>query len=318
MTILILIDALNPALTRELSAVAHQMTTGNLKLHGLAFDPAQTMIDCTVDVLHTPTQPIPAYDQATIITACLSLIHTTSFEAILVPATPFGRQIAPRLAMALGTGLVADVTRIQRTEQGLIMIRPAYSGKLMASIVTTGSGPIMMSVRQGVFNGDHLPTKTPRHHDLPATVTRSSGLRHLESHPKTATEDIRQAKVLISGGGGIQHQFQELHRLAKVLHGQVSASRRIVDSGIVSRKIQVGQSGKTVSPDLYVALGISGSVQHIEGLRNIKHLVVVNTNRDAPLTALADLVVEGDAVEFIHRFTDRIRERDAKGATHGR
>jgi electron transfer flavoprotein alpha subunit len=318
MTILILIDTRNPSLTRELSAVAHQMANGDLELHGLAFDPALTLDACTLDVLHTPTQPIPAYDQAAIINACLSLIHTTSFEAILVPATPFGRQIAPRLAMALGTGLVADVTRIQRAEQGLIMIRPAYSGKLMASIVNTGNGPIMMSVRQGVFNGDHLPTKTPRRQLLSATVPLSSGLRQLESRPKTATEDIRQAKVLVSGGGGIQHHFQELHRLAKVLGGQVSASRRIVDSGIVSRKIQVGQSGKTVSPDLYVALGISGSVQHIEGLRNIKHLVVVNTNPNAPLTALADLVVEGDAVEFIHRFTERIRQRDAEGATHGR
>jgi electron transfer flavoprotein alpha subunit len=318
MRTLILIDALQPDLTRELSAVAHQMTPGDLELHGMAFDPMLTLTACTLDVLHTPTRPIPAYDQAAIISACLSLIHTTAFEAILVPATPFGRQIAPRLAMALHTGLVADVTQIQRTEQGLIMIRPAYSGKLMASIVNTGNGPLMMSVRQSVFNGDHLPLKTPRIHRITQPVTLSTGLRPLETRPKTLTEDIRQANVLVSGGGGIQHHFKELHRLAEVLNAQVAASRRIVDSGIVSRKIQVGQSGKTVSPDLYVALGISGSVQHIEGLRNIKHLVVVNTNPNAPLTALADLVVVGDAVEFIHRFTERIRQRDAEGATHGR
>ena len=318
MTILILIDALHPALTRELSAVAHQMSHGELQLHGLAFDPALTLEACTLDVLHTPTQPIPAVDQAAIVAACLSLIQSTAYAAILVPATPFGRQIAPRLAMALGSGLVADVTRIQRTEQGLIMIRPAYSGKLMASIVNTGHGPLMMSVRQGVFNGDHLPITTPLRQPLSGDIRLSAGIRHLESRPKTVTDDIRQAKVLVSGGGGIQHHFKELHRLANVLHGQVSASRRIVDSGLVSRKIQVGQSGKTVSPDLYVAVGISGSVQHIEGLRNIKHLVVVNTNPNAPLTALADLVVEGDAVEFIHRFTERIRQRDAEGATHGR
>jgi electron transfer flavoprotein alpha subunit len=162
-----------------------------------------------------------------------------------------------------------------------------------------------------------LPLKTPRSQRITTSVTLSTGLRPLETRPKTVTDDIRQANVLVSGGGGIQHHFKELHRLAEVLGASVSASRRIVDSGIVSRKIQVGQSGKTVSPDLYVALGISGSVQHIEGLRNIKHLVVVNTNPNAPLTALADLVVEGDAVEFIHRFTERIRQRDAEGATHG-
>ncbi len=317
MRILILIDSCHPELTRELSAVAHELTR-DPKLHGIAFDPTISPKESTLDILHTPTQPIPAVDQAAIISAILSLLHTTPFKAILVPATPFGRQIAPRLAMALHTGLVADVTQIQSTEHGLVMIRPAYSGKLMASIVNTADGPLMMSIRQGVFSGDHLPTKTPSRHVLAASVQLSPGIRILESRPKTMTEDIRQAKILVSGGGGIQHHFKELHRLAEVLGASVSASRRIVDSGIVSRKIQVGQSGKTVSPDLYVALGISGSVQHIEGLRNIKHLVVVNTNPNAPLTALADLVVEGDAVEFIHRFTERIRQRDAEGATHGR
>jgi electron transfer flavoprotein alpha subunit len=317
MRVLILIDSRHPELTRELSAVAHALTP-EPKLHGIAFDPAIALKACTLDILHTPTQPIPAVDQAAIISAILSLIHTTPFKAILVPATPFGRQIAPRLAMALHTGLVADVTQIQTTDQGIIMIRPAYSGKLMASIVNTANGPLMMSVRQGVFNGDHLPSKIPSRHVLTVTVEASAGLRVLDSRPKTVTEDIRQAKILVSGGGGIQHHFKELHRLAEVLGASISASRRIVDSGIVSRKIQVGQSGKTVSPDLYVALGISGSVQHIEGLRNIKHLVVVNTNPNAPLTALADLVVVGDAVEFIHRFTERIRQRDAEGATHGR
>lgn len=316
MRILILIDPLYPELSKELSAVAHELSHAP-ELHGMAFDPAHTPQACTLDVLHTLTQPIPVYDQVAILSTILNLIHKISFDAILAPATPFGRQIAPRLAMALHTGLVADVTQVQRTDQGLVMIRPAYSGKLMASIVNTADGPIMMSVRQGVFNGDHLPLKPPTHHTLPVPPL-SQGLRHIESRPKARTEDIRRAKVLVSGGGGIQHDFKELHRLASVLGAQVSASRRIVDSGLVSRKIQVGQSGKTVSPDLYVALGISGSVQHIEGLRNIKHLVVVNTNPNAPLTALADLVVEGDAVEFIHRFTKRIQQRDAEGATHGR
>jgi len=111
---------------------------------------------------------------------------------------------------------------------------------------------------------------------------------------------------LISGGGGVLEHFDRLQDLSEAMHAQVSASRRLVDSGVASRRIQVGQSGKTVSPRLYIALGIDGSLQHMEGLKNVEHLIAVNTNKDAPICSLADVVIAGDAVEFIDRLLERI------------
>ena len=102
-------------------------------------------------------------------------------------------------------------------------------------------------------------------------------------------------------------QFHRLDELALELNAQVSASRRIIDSGIATRKIQVGQSGNTVSPKLYIALGIYGSLQHIEGLKNVENIISVNIDKDAPICSLSDIVVEGDAVEFIEKLVEKIR-----------
>ena len=121
-------------------------------------------------------------------------------------------------------------------------------------------------------------------------------------------KDIRESEVLVSGGGGVLRHFGKLELLAKELNGMVAASRRAVDSGLAPRQIQVGQSGKTVSPRLYVAIGISGSIQHVVGIKNAEHIIAVNSNRYAPICSIADIVVEGDATEFIEKMVERIRK----------
>jgi len=118
--------------------------------------------------------------------------------------------------------------------------------------------------------------------------------------------------VLVSGGGGVIGQFHHLERLACKLGGQVSASRKIVDHGIAPRSIQVGQSGKRVSPKLYIALGINGAVQHVEGLKQVGSIISVNLDRNAPICSLSDIVVEGDAVTFIEKLVKMI---DAHGGS---
>lgn len=117
-----------------------------------------------------------------------------------------------------------------------------------------------------------------------------------------------RAKCSSRVGGGTARSFHKLESLADVLDGQVSASRKIIDKGIVSRSVQVGQSGKTVRPKLYMALGISGAIQHVEGLKNVENIIAVNTNRSAPICSLSDIVVEGDASEFIDKMVQRIRD----------
>lgn len=120
-------------------------------------------------------------------------------------------------------------------------------------------------------------------------------------------DDIRDSRILVSAGGGVAASFQRIKGLADALNARVSVSRRLVDKGIAPRRIQVGQSGKRVNCDLYIAIGIYGAFQHVVGLRNVKHIIVVNRNRLAPICSLADIVAEGDAAEFVDKLTARVQ-----------
>ncbi len=235
----------------------------------------------------------------------LHVIH--NFGAILIPATQIGRMLAPRLAIRLHVGLVADVTAIEHIDGALQMVRPAFSGKIMACISNLGKKPIMMSVRQNVFLYNEDLNKATSHETFYPKSDLTTNIKWIKTVEKPKSKDIRDSEVLVSGGGGVKKGFHRLTELAEALGGEVSASRHIVDSGIASRSIQVGQSGKTVSPKLYIALGIYGSLQHVEGLKNVKHIISVNINKDAPICSLSDIVVEGDAIEFIEKLVDKIK-----------
>ncbi|MCY6354217.1 electron transfer flavoprotein subunit alpha/FixB family protein [Clostridium sp. ZS2-4] len=243
-----------------------------------------------------------------IITDIMEELHGQyEFDCILIPATQFGRMLAPRLAMRLKVGLVADVTAIHNHNRVVEMVRPAFSGKIMAGIVKNGDGPYMMSVRQNVFTYNNKSLKDTQVIAFHPVKRRNSSLKLLETRKKIQSYDIRDSKVLVSGGGGTSKNFKKLELLAKELNGQVSASRKIIDKGIAPREIQVGQSGKTVNPKLYIALGINGAIQHIEGLKNVDHIISINTNKSAPICSLSDLVVEGDAFEFIDKLVEKIK-----------
>ncbi len=228
------------------------------------------------------------------------------FQSILIPATPFGRMLAPRLAMLLGTGLVADITQIRRKDGTIEVIRPAYSGSLMACIRYVGDGPMMMSVRSNVFRDIVKEERAMRIESMQPRTT--GGIERIETRAKQISYDIRESEVLVSGGGGVVKSFAKIERLAELLGGKAAASRKLVDAGIAPRSIQVGQSGKTVSPALYIALGINGAIQHIEGIKQAKHIISVNINKDAPLTSLSDIVVEGDADRFLDQLIRRIQQ----------
>ena len=245
------------------------------------------------------------------ITNCIEELHGIyDFHSILISATEIGRMLAPRAAMRLSTGLVADVTGINNYKETIEMIRPAFDGKLFAGIVNRNSKPIMMSIRPSVFRYGNEVTRNILGKIIefhPKNIQKST-ISLVEVKEKEINSDIRESKVLVSGGGGVSEKFDKLQSLADELNGMISASRRIVDSGIASRNIQVGQSGKAVSPKLYIALGIYGSLQHIEGLKNVENIISVNINKDAPICSLSDIVVEGDAIEFISKLVNKIKE----------
>ena len=264
--------------------------------YSISFNQNDELIDGKFDYLITiKNEEIKNYDLQNITNCIEELHHIYDFDSILIPATYLGRMLAPRLAMRLNVGLVADVTAIAHSNGVVEMVRPAFSGKIYAGIVNKNCNPIMMSVKPNVFVNTTVPSKKTEKIYFKPTTVQPSKIRLLETKEKIYSKDIRDSEVLISGGGGVIENFEHLYLLADELNAMVSASRRIVDSGIAPRSIQVGQSGKTVSPKLYIALGIYGSLQHIEGLKNVENIISVNINKDAPICSLADIVVEGDA-----------------------
>ncbi len=271
---------------------------------GASCDEAEGLFDYLIEV---PDQRIRSYDVINMTNVLEELQGFYHFDSILFPATQLGRMLAPRTAMRLHVGLVADVTAIRHKNGFVEMVRPAFSGKIMAGIVNRNRVPLMMSVRQNVFSYQGASQKQTEKIKYSPIRIEDRKIELIEVREKEKTRDIRESEILISGGGGTGRYFPKLKHLADELNAQVSASRKTVDSGTAPRSMQVGQSGKTVSTKLYMALGISGSLQHMEGLKNVENIVSVNTNRDAPICSRSDIVVEGDAEEFIERLTDKIK-----------
>jgi electron transfer flavoprotein alpha subunit len=164
----------------------------------------------------------------------------------------------------------------------------------------------MMSVRPRVFTYREPVSKSAEFIDVDVQDIKTPGVRLMERREKPVARDIRDSQVLISGGGGVIRDFDLLERLAEALNGLVAASRKVVDMGRAPRAIQVGQSGKIVSPRLYIAIGISGSSQHVAGIRNAEYLISVNSNRHAPICSMSDIVVEGDGRVFVEELVERI------------
>jgi len=238
-----------------------------------------------------------------VVTDIAGLFH---FDLLLVAATYWGRMLAPRVAAGLDIGLVADVTDLE-VDGEIAMIRPAYSGQLFAKIVKQHCDTTMFTVRPGAFEeavDQQLPTKINycQEEILPSSIELLSVV------DQGTVTDITEAKLLVAGGAGSEGYFNELKSFAKLLDGSAAASRKIVDAGLMSRTYQVGHSGHLVKPSLYIAIGIYGAVQHIEGIKRAQNVLSVNLDPQAPINSLSRWVVVGDGLEFIRVFTDIIEK----------
>ena len=235
------------------------------------------------------------------------LVRKYSPSILLFGATAFGRSLAPRLAARLDTGLTADCTALAADpETGLLrQTRPAFGGNLMATIVCPEHRPQMATVRPKVFPA---PVPDPDRPWRLITEARTAGPRAfewLEQLASGADSDIGEADVLVAVGQGIgsAENISLAEKLARKLHGSLASSRPLVDNGIMPYPRQVGQTGKTVSPRLYLALGISGAIQHMAGVAAQK-LIAVNTDPDAPICGYADIVIRCDCGAFLRAMLD--------------
>ena len=226
---------------------------------------------------------------------------------VLVAATAMGKDLAPRIAARLACGLAADVTDVQY-DGGVVVTRPVYAGKATYTLRVTGS-PSVISVRPNAV----APVQRQRPGTV-AAVTPEAGeprARTVEmKQPEKATLDVAEASVVVSGGRGLKEpeRFKLLEDLADALGGAVGASRAVVDAGWRPHAEQVGQTGKVVSPNLYFAIGISGAIQHLAGIRTAKTIVAINKDADAPIFKAADYGIVGDLFEIVPRLTEEIRK----------
>ena len=220
-------------------------------------------------------------------------------NVILFGATSIGRDLAPRLSARLRTGLTADCTKLEMDEEGnLFMTRPAFGGNLFATIICPDNRPQMSTVRPGVMK--KLEADATRTGDVvtesvewDATKFAVTVLEEVKAEKGEA--NIEDAKILVSCGRGVKN-LESAHELASKIKGSaVSSSRTLVDIGLMDHERQVGQTGKTVRPEAYLAFGISGAIQHLAGMEESEFIVAVNTDKNAPIFKVANLGIVADA-----------------------
>ncbi|OSB14699.1 electron transfer flavoprotein subunit alpha [Clostridium sporogenes] len=243
------------------------------------------------------------------------LIQERKPEILLVGATYIGRDLAPRISSRLGTGLTADCTGldIDNNTRNLLMTRPAFGGNLMATIICDSNRPQMSTVRPGVFQKlEKDANRDGSIENIKVNLKESDIKIKIKEIVKLAKEieDISEAKILVSGGRGLgsPEGFKLLRELADLMGGAISGSRAVVDSGWIDKAYQVGQTGKTVRPNLYIACGISGAIQHLAGMQDSNYIIAINKDESAPIMQVADLSIVGDYKKILPSMIDEIKK----------
>ena len=237
---------------------------------------------------------------------------------VLFGATTIGRDLAPRLSARVSTGLTADCTALEISpERDLMMTRPAFGGNLMATIVCKEHRPQMSTVRPGVMKMSKADdSRTGKIENFKVDFKPEKFRVRVKDVVKEKKNlvDITEAKVLVSGGRGVGTTggFDKLKNLADTLNAEVSSSRAMVDAGVMPHDRQVGQTGKTVRPDLYMALGISGAIQHLAGMEESELIIAINKDKYAPIFSVADLGIVGDLHKIVPLLNERLKKEMKK------
>lgn len=237
-------------------------------------------------------------------------------QIALLGATTFGRDLGPRVSSELISGLTADCTSLEigdhedkkagkKYENLLYQIRPAFGGNIVATIINPDNRPQMATVREGVmkkevFSASHKGELVKL--DLKKYVSDTDFVvKVIDRHIESSKVNIKNSSIIVAGGYGVgsKENFDALTELAHLISGEVGASRAAVDAGYASHDRQIGQTGVTVRPKLYIACGISGQIQHIAGMQESSMIISINNDADAPINAIADYVITGDISEVI-------------------
>ena len=243
----------------------------------------------------------------------VKLIEEVKPEILLFGATHLGRSLGPRIAVALNTGLTADCIALDVDEEGnLIQVRPAFSGNILAYIKTS-TRPQMSTIRYKVMQKRERDTGR-KGETIKKDVELVDSLLTIINKERSGEVNIAEADVIVCGGKGLKspEDFGILQGLADLLGGVVGSSRPLVDDGWIGKEHQVGFSGNTVKPKLYIACGVSGSAQHLAGMRGADTIVAINNDPSAPIFRVADYGIVGDLYEVIPKLTSEIKRRSSR------
>jgi electron transfer flavoprotein alpha subunit len=289
-------------------------------LFGVSEETAEELIRWGADKVYFCDDPIfERFNDEPYAQLLTSLINTHKPEIVLAGATPIGRSFIPRVAARLGTGLTADCTSlsIDKETRNLLQVRPAFGGNIMATILCPHHRPQMATVRPRVMKkGEYKKDKKGEIIHI-KTDSISSRTRVIDTINEVSdiVVNLQEADIIVSGGRGLGNVkgFELLKELAEVLGGALGASRAAVDEGWISYSHQVGQTGKTVCPKIYIACGISGAVQHLVGMQSSDIIVAINKNPDAPIFNVATYGIVGDLYEVIPLLIKKIKETRGNG-----
>lgn len=243
--------------------------------------------------------------------ALAQVVSDVQPSIVLFAGTSDGRDLAPRLAARLNVGVASDVDRLEWKDGKLRARRPVYSGKAFATIDVTGT-PAIATTRPNAFPPEEAGGGAAE--VVNVTAAADNRVKIVETHTPEAGEiSLMEADIIVSGGRGLKEagNFSYVRDLAKAIGGAVGASRAVVDAGWIDHQHQVGQTGRVVSPNLYIAAGVSGAIQHLAGMSSSKHIIAINKDPEAPIFRVADLGIVGDLFQILPALTEEVKKAKA-------
>ena len=283
------------------------------EVHAVLAGSGATPLEGRVDYLaHIEPERLAPYDAGGFASLLAGLHDQHAYDSLLFPSRRLPSLIAARLGAKLQSNVISDVIAIDQRSDFVQIVRSCFGRRDSAVVEIPKGDTTILTLEPGAFADVARPARKTRVLRTHGLEVAPSGIKRL-CREDSVDRDIRDSRVLISGGGGIANAFESLQPLAEALNGDISASRAAVDRGLAPKQAQVGQSGKKVSPDLYMAFGIHGAIQHVVALDNAETVISVNTNANAPICSLSDIVVVGDAKTFAQRLLNKIKEEQIDG-----
>lgn len=260
-------------------------------------------------VLLAEGEPFARYLAVTYASAVAQVVKERGYAAVMAPASTFGKDFMPRLSGLLDAPLASDIVGLEVKDGALRVKRPMYAGNAIATVELFGA-PLLFTVRQTAFEAaSAAEEKAPVERVAVSADSRGSAFVSRQE-TKSERPELTEARVVVSAGRGIKaaENFRIVEELADLLHAAIGASRAAVDAGWAPNDWQVGQTGKIVAPELYIALGISGAIQHLAGMKDSKVIVAINKDEEAPIFQVADYGLVADLFKAVPELVAKIRE----------